>query len=276
MALKEPIASLTALTLAACAGTADVDQPRPMQVALEPGDPTRGAVLGRKLCTSCHGADGRGRGEAAEGLDPPPRDFVRAVYRYRSTPTGSLPTDADLARSIIVGLPGTSMAGFGDLLSAQDVRDLVAWVKAFSPRFSIEEIDDPIEIPSPPAMTAATIERGREVYAEMQCGKCHGEDGSGSGWASKDDLRGPLGQYFNPRDFREGIYRSGIHQRDLYRTVVTGLDGTPMAAYEDTLPPEDVYSLVHYLLDLERGRGPWFWLTHAPRWYEPTQISVRR
>lgn len=241
-----------------------------------PGDVTRGAWLGRQLCTSCHGLDGRGDGEAAEGLDPPPRDFVLAVYRYRSTPTGSLPTDADIARSIRVGLPGTSMPGFGNSLSDRDVDDLVVWVKSFSPRFDLEEVDDPIEIPPAPEITAQTIERGREVYEEMQCGKCHGDDGTGNGWASKDDLRGPLGGYFRPRDFREGIYRSGLHQRDLYRTVVTGLDGTPMAAYEDSLPPEDVYSLVHYLLNLQQKRGFWFWLTHAPRWYEPTRISVAR
>jgi len=243
---------------------------------LQAGDVTRGARLGRKLCVSCHGALGDGRGEAAEGLDPPPRSFVRAVYRYRSTPTGSLPADADLARTIIVGLPGTSMSGFGDLLSAQDVKDLVAWVKSFSPRFEIEEIDDPIEIPPPPRATAQTVARGREVYDEMQCGKCHGEDGSGNGWASRDELRGPLGRYFDPRSFRDGIYRSGYRPRDLYRTIVTGLDGTPMAAYEDSLPPDDVYSLIYYLLEEQQSeRGFWFWLTHPPRWYEPTRVSIQ-
>jgi len=266
---------LGSLVALGCARTPAVEAPPPAPVALQPGDVSRGAVLGRKLCTSCHGRDGRGHGEAAEGLDPPPRDFVRGVYRYRSTPTGSLPTNADLARSIIVGLPGTSMFGFGDVLSAQDVRDLVAWVKSFSPRFDQEEVDDPIEIPAPPEMTPETIARGREVYEEMQCAKCHGEDGTGSGWASKDDLRGPIGGYFRPRDFRDGIYRSGVRQQDLFRTVVTGLDGTPMAAYEDTLPPEDVYSLVHYLIDLQRSRGFWFWLTHPPSWYEPARVVVR-
>lgn len=219
---------------------------------------------------------GDGRGEAAEGLEPPPRNFVRAVYRYRSTPSGSLPTDADLARTIVLGLPGTSMTGFYGLVDGQDVRDLVAWVKSFSPRFVEEEVDDPINIPEPPEMTPETIARGQAIYEEMQCGKCHGKDGRGKGWASQEDLRDALGRVVPPRDFTAGVYRSGRKQQDLYRTFVTGLDGSPMPAYEDSLSPEDVYSLVHYLLHLERGRGLWFWLTNAPTWFEPSAVGVER
>jgi cytochrome c oxidase cbb3-type subunit 2 len=269
--------TISSLLVTACAVAPEAgDTDRLSSGRLLAGDPARGAVLGRKLCVSCHGIRGDGRGPAAGGLEPAPRDFTRAVYRYRSTPSGSLPTDADLARTIWRGLPGSDMPAFGAFLDAQDLLDLVAWVKSFSSRFEEEEVDPPVEIPPPPAMTDKTIARGRVLYEELQCVKCHGEDGSGRGSAPVDELRDALGRVVAPRDFTRGLYKSGRTQRDLYRTFVTGLDGSPMPSYAASMEADDVYALVHYLLDLERGRGLWDWLSEAPTWFEPSEQRVRR
>src|SRR5437660_219803 len=45
---------------------------------------------------------------AAEFVFPRPRDFTKAIYKFRTTSSGEIPTDADLIRSIVEGLPGTA------------------------------------------------------------------------------------------------------------------------------------------------------------------------
>src|SRR5947209_15489798 len=61
-------------------------------------------------CASCHGKDGRGDGPAAFSIGkyraPRPRDFTRGRFALRSTPTGTLPTDDDLLRTVEHGIPG--------------------------------------------------------------------------------------------------------------------------------------------------------------------------
>ncbi|PYT33854.1 MAG: hypothetical protein DMF52_14585, partial [Acidobacteria bacterium] len=60
----------------------------------------RGDELYQRHCSPCHGAEGDGRGEVAGFFSFPPRDFVAGRYRFRSTPPGEPPADADLYRSI--------------------------------------------------------------------------------------------------------------------------------------------------------------------------------
>src|SRR5271168_2404465 len=57
----------------------------------------------RRYCVGCHGGLGDGNGENAVWLDPKPRDFQLAVFKCRSTPTGTLPTDEDLFNTIARG-----------------------------------------------------------------------------------------------------------------------------------------------------------------------------
>ena len=58
------------------------------------GNATAGKALYRRYCITCHGPHGDGAGENAPHLDPRPRDFTRAAFKCRSTPSGSLPTDS--------------------------------------------------------------------------------------------------------------------------------------------------------------------------------------
>jgi len=51
---------------------------------------------------SCHGEHGDGRGYSAQWFDPRPRDFTRAIFKCRSTPSGTLPVDDDLVRDAVV------------------------------------------------------------------------------------------------------------------------------------------------------------------------------
>lgn len=271
--------SAVATGAAACAVGAPqppVPQPPAPQAALRPPSADRGHSVYRRACGACHGARGDGRGPGATGLVPEPRDFTRATYAYRSTPTGSLPQDTDLVRTVTLGLPDTSMPAWRDHLSAQEIVDVVAYVKGFSPRFAEEEIDPSIEIPEPVPYSAESVALGKKAYEKVQCGKCHGEKGKGDGWAKDDEQRDALGRVMKARDFTRGVYRSGRTRQDLFRVFYTGLDGTPMPGYEKSLPPEDIYHLVNYLLSLERERGVLYWLSTPPRWYEPDDQAISR
>src|SRR5438874_204311 len=58
-------------------------------------------------CIGCHGAKGDGNGLAATFLFPRPRDFTIGAFKFRSTPSGSLPTDGDLFRTVTRGVRWT-------------------------------------------------------------------------------------------------------------------------------------------------------------------------
>ena len=65
--------------------------------------------LGRETyaarCLICHGKTGAGDGMAADYLVTKPRDFTRAIFKYRTTDQGRCPEAQDLFRSITVAFP---------------------------------------------------------------------------------------------------------------------------------------------------------------------------
>lgn len=76
------------------------------------GNAKRGKALYQRYCIFCHGTDGDGRGESAPFLDPKPRDFTKAVYKCRSTPSGSLPSTAiSMTRSAAEFTPVACLPG---------------------------------------------------------------------------------------------------------------------------------------------------------------------
>ena len=113
----------------------------------------RGRNLYERHCAPCHGAEGDGQGEAAYLLSPKPRDFTTGLYKFRSTPSGSPPTDADLLGTLQRGVPGTAMPAW-DRLPEEDLAAIVEQVKSFSQwAFEEEEPEPPIAIRTPPPAT---------------------------------------------------------------------------------------------------------------------------
>src|SRR5882724_2433556 len=68
------------------------------------GNAKHGKALYQRYCTFCHGAEGDGNGDTAPYIDPKPRDFTKATYKCRSTPSGSLPLDIDLYDTMTRGV----------------------------------------------------------------------------------------------------------------------------------------------------------------------------
>src|SRR5271155_1428194 len=111
------------------------------------GEQQGGLVLYRRFCVGCHGPAGDGNGENAQWIDPKPRDFTLAVFKCRSTPTGTLPTDDDLYKAVTRGFDYTNMPAWRPLTDQQRA-NLVAAVKSFSPRWLNEKAGTPITIPA--------------------------------------------------------------------------------------------------------------------------------
>jgi mono/diheme cytochrome c family protein len=207
-----------------------------------------GKQLFTQHCASCHGDTGKGDGPAARYVWPKPRDFTRGLFKVRSTPDGEMPTDADLLGTLVRGMPGSPMPSFAYLTDA-DRQALVAHLKTFLPK---RDAVEPITVGEEPAQTPATLAAGKELYAKMQCAKCHGETGKGDGPSAnalKDSWEYPI----KVRDFTTGVYIGGPTDKDLYLRFTVGVNGTPMPSYAESLTDEQRWHLVHYVQSLRVG-----------------------
>jgi mono/diheme cytochrome c family protein len=243
--LMFPLASWAQLT------TYDIDKRLDMEshIGNMTGHAKDGKADYRRYCVVCHGPLGDGNGESFPWVDPKPRDFQLGVFKCRSTPTGTLPTDEDLIDTIARGLDRSNMPQWSTFTKQQRA-DLVAWVKHFSPRWANEKPGTPIQIPAEPEVTADRIRAGRDVFARVQCWKCHGVLGQENG-PSAATLTDDLGRPIAPYNFTEGARpKCGETDRDIYRIFMTGLDGTPMPSYADNIKPDEAWDLVFYLRTL--------------------------
>jgi mono/diheme cytochrome c family protein len=189
----------------------------------------RGLYLDK--CAVCHGDSGGGDGPYATKTPFLPRDFRQGIFKIRSTPTGSLPTDADLFRTITRGVPGGGMPGMLDL-SEEDKWALVRYTQELTIADEADERRDPIVIPEPTAQDAAAATRGRAVYLLLDCRNCHGVKGDATGLRSKD-LLDDWGKPIKVTNLTQPWpYKGGATPKDLYRTLVAGLDGSPMPPYD--------------------------------------------
>ena len=214
------------------------------------GNARAAALPYRRYCVGCHGDLGDGNGENMQWINPKPRDFQLAIFKCRSTPTGTLPTDEDLFNTIGRGLDRSNMPSWNPL-TKQERADLVAWIKHFSPRWQNEKAGTPIQIPPEPEITPERVKAGQEVFRKMECWKCHGVQGMANG-PSSATLTDDLGRPISPFNFTDGSRPlCGNTDRDIYKIFMTGLDGTPMPSFADNIKPDEAWDLVFYLRSLQ-------------------------
>ena len=222
----------------------------------------QGMALYKARCAVCHGVEGAGDGPAAARLYPKPRDFTLGLFKYKTSPPETLPTDEDLIRTIENGLPGTAMAGWKNTLSDEQIRSLIPVIKRFdytavwAPEDAPDEDfnDDGLYI-GQNLVSETRLEpltgripfskksaaKGRPVFEEV-CGKCHGEDGRGNITAGKR-LEDDWGERIWPRDLTKPwtwrateVAGDDDVSRDatianIYRRLSVGILGTPMPAH---------------------------------------------
>ncbi len=211
----------------------------------------QGKLVFERNCVVCHGLKGDGNGELAPGLNPRPRSFREGMFKFRSTPFGKQPADADLRHTIRTGLSGTAMGMFADL-SEDDVTCVIAYVKSFSRRWrKAENFASPVKLPPRPewladeAVSAAHAEKGRVLFANA-CASCHGVSADGKG-AAAAGLRDLWDQPARPSDLRQPHLRCGDRPEDVYRVLATGLNGTPMISFDETLTPEQRWDIIAWI-----------------------------
>jgi mono/diheme cytochrome c family protein len=234
----------------------------------------RGQALYEEHCAECHGNEGRGDGPAAYLLVPRPRDLASGRYKIRSTESGSLPTDDDLLRTVRRGLDGSSMPGWDQVLSDADIRAVVEYIKALSPRFAAET-PRPLASGRHPAADADSLSRGAAAYEKLQCGKCHGRDGRGDGAVAtefEDDWRQPLRSADLTAPW---TFRGGATPQDLSMRFRAGMSGTPMPSFADAASETEIGDLANYVASLAR-RPVWeMSASEVTEFYAQQQAAAR-
>jgi cytochrome c oxidase cbb3-type subunit III len=175
-----------------------------------------GKPLYLALCAPCHAADGTGyAADNAPSLVNP--TFLESA------------TDEFLRRSIILGRPGTSMAGYGRVLGGPlddaGVDRLVAFLREQGPAAR------PLA-PTRPGDVAL----GAAIYAR-QCASCHG-DGK---------TRGEATMLANPQ------FQAAASDAFVRHAIVHGRPGTKMEAFAGKLDDAEIDGVVSYVRTLGRG-----------------------
>ena len=219
-----------------------------------------------RRCLGCHGVKGDGNGPAAAFMQTDrPRNFTLGVFKFRLTPSGSMPDDGALLRTITRGVRGTSMPSWHELLE-KDRLSVIQYIKfelaadRSKPGkpylyFVEEPPRAPLFIGQPPAPSLELVRRGQDVWKQAKCWECHGDGGKGDGEKAaglKDDFGFPI----PPANLTTGQFKSGPSVKDIFRTMSTGLSGTPMPSFSDSLPEADRWALSYYVLALSAFTDP--------------------
>ncbi len=214
---------------------------------------TLGKTVYERRCIGCHGEQGDGKGPAARFMNPLPRDFTKGIFKFRSTPgKDSLPTDVDLYSTITHGLWGTAMPSWQEI-SANERLAVIQFIKTFSDRWEKEAVGRPIAISPEPPITAESLEKGKTLFTS-NCMICHGPAGKGDGPmlpVLKDSWDEPVvpANFTLPAGVSGGV-KLGHNSEHLFKTIMTGIGGTPMPAFEGNLTPEEIWDMVHFVQSL--------------------------
>ena len=242
------------LLLAAAVSALTCSRPAPIDpiVQAQRLKESRGRTVFNEHCLTCHTLDGTAPQTIAV---PPPNDLRTAGYKFRSTPTGKLPTDADILRVLRQGVLGTTMPSY-PWMPEEDMETLLSFLKSVAPAwrdpaFAGTEID----FPDPPRGMMASKPQfllwglaGRELFA-TSCTGCHGYGGKGDGPIATtltDNWDRPI----RPADLTRPYVKRGYDIRDLYRAPATGLNGTPMPSFAEAYGPEQVWGLAAFAIYL--------------------------
>ncbi len=126
---------------AAALGVSEVINPTYLRMAAGPVENDENGYprgLYRQHCSHCHGVTGDGLGPTAAFLNPFPRDFRPGKFKFKSTPIGAMPTDEDLRKTLVDGIPGTAMPSFKVLLKTDEIDAMINYVKYLAIRGEME------------------------------------------------------------------------------------------------------------------------------------------
>lgn len=238
----------------------------------------KGKQIYQEYCMACHGVNGDGKGVAAKGLQTPPRNFTLGIIKFGDVPSGQLPHDEAIYKTLTHGLNGTAMLPW-DL--KHDQMDAVwQYIKTFAPDTWIgkdkelgEQVTKNMKDPFTFARRDQAIEIGKRVYhLEASCQACHrgyvslaeydkiSREETGEGVDELDETFYELkvqasehGYGTIPPDFTYHPLRSirGDNVEDIYIRLAAGVGGTTMPAWSETIEEDHkIWALAYYVQSL--------------------------
>jgi len=222
----------------------------------EPGDAENGAQVYAQRCVWCHGEEGDGEGPAAERLNPPPRDFTSAQYKIKTTAfEDDFANDDNMFRMIRDGMPATAMPGWSDVLSEQEMWDLVWYIKTLA-GLEEEELGADMDYGTQVESSPESIATGKQLFHEDdRCVECHGKEGKGD---AVKGLKDDSGYRTWPRNLtKPWTFRASNDPRDIFARISTGIPSTQMPAFGDpasdkVLSVEERWHVANYVNSLAK------------------------
>jgi mono/diheme cytochrome c family protein len=237
--------------------------PKPDPAMIEAGK----KIYFRK-CVWCHGVDGGGDGPGADRLWPRPRNFNQGTFKIRHTASGELPLfdptkpvagQNDLFDTVTHGLPGSAMPPWDGILTEQQRLQVLSFVttqlvkdRKFDDKtetFSILDVQNKSAIKQV-KYDKESIEKGKQLIVDKKCVECHGNEGRGDGnpFNLKDDWGFPIQpanwhKCWNFRGSREEPYNVVT----IFRTMSTGVNGTPMPSFADNTTVEERWHISNFV-----------------------------
>lgn len=226
-----------------------------------PPEPTveKGKAIHDKKCSFCHGDSGKGDGPSARYSSPQPRNFSKSHIKIRSTAFGKIPTDQDIFDRITLGMPGTTMPGWGHL-STSDRWSLVLYLKSLGRKYKRfvdkGKTHKPIVVPDPPLFTLESVAAGKELFLQS-CSGCHGVRGRSDG-ASTHKIVDLDSNAIWPRNLsKPWNFRRGKSRKQLFMTLRTGLSTTSMPMFSPRIfNDQQIWDIVHYVQTLSPAKKP--------------------
>ena len=216
-----------------------------------------GKTLYLKNCSQCHGEKGDGEGYATPHLYPRPRNFTTAQVQgsddsQRSAPDPSGPrqhhqarhalhVDARLANTLRPGSVGSRLLHY-DLLPRfleQGKRSEAGGVPERPEHRRARRSSSGRNSTWRPAASSATATSVGATDLRLQP------------WWTSWAIR-----YARRTSRRAGPSGEGSSREDIFRTMSTGLNGTPMPSFSDSLTPEQRWAITDFIVSLSGSNGP--------------------
>ncbi len=204
----------------------------------------KGHDLYEQHCALCHGP--KGDADTPVGKPMKARNLLADPFKQGES-------EADIAKTLEAGVPGTGMVAFTAQLPAPEDRQAVAAYVAYlrqhkqAPEFAEAPVAAAPAAKADPAM--AKLRKGRDFY-EQQCSLCHG---------AKGDADSPTGKALKARNFVADPFKQGESEADIAKTLETGVPGTGMVAFTaaSQLPtPEDRQAVAAYVAYIRQHKKP--------------------
>jgi mono/diheme cytochrome c family protein len=186
-----------------------------------------GARLFRQHCVRCHGDDGSGK---------PARPMMPEISNFASNTWQDGRSNTRLQVSILDGR-GDHMPAFGDRLSPQEARELIAHIRTLGRAKSADG-------PAPANEPEVRPQVGHRLFRQY-CVRCHGDDGSG------EPARERMSEISN---FTSDTWQDRRSNSQLQVSILDGR-GAKMPAFGDKLKQHEARELVDHIRTMRRTKS---------------------